>query len=110
MTLESRRKQLKLLENIAALVRDSELQKLANVSRQMQETSQKIAALSEVDCGAQLEICATLTAEKHDLWRFQKRIELNTMLARQTAIYLAQHDVAARAFGRAATLERLARK
>ncbi|WP_435256936.1 hypothetical protein ACSBLW_12430 [Thioclava sp. FR2] len=108
--MDAKRKKLNDLARIATLVRDTELHKLANASRPLLEIRLQIAALSEVDCGAQVDISATRTAAKHDQWRFQKRIELNGTLAHKTAIYLAQHDIAARAFGRAATLERIGRK
>lgn len=100
-------KRLKALVQIAAMMRDVELQKLAQAEQICAVTRARLAALGDVVQPPIADLAQAAVNDLHDLWQFQRRVELNRRLAQQMATKYGQHDIAARSFGRAAVLAKL---
>lgn len=97
------------LTQMAALLRDRDLARLGQLTRERQALAEKIARLStrvEIDSDPALN-AARLS---HARWAEQNRIRLNPVLARQTAQVMAQKARCARSLARAQALERLRAK
>lgn len=94
------------LAQLAALLRDRDLARLARLTRDRQALARKIARLStKVTIDDDPALNAARLA--HARWAEQNRIRLTPVLARQTAQLLAQKEVCARSLGRAEALEKL---
>lgn len=105
MTAPDRLDRLLLL---AEMIRDAELDRLTRAS---QRRAVALAALAAHDSGAARDTDtenSILIAARHDRWRALRRAELNTDLARETAAWSGTRERAARAFGRADVLGKLA--
>ena len=107
----NRRDKLADLARLAALVEDAERARLARAAAERNSMQAAITALGESPAlPSAPDIAASLNAEQHELWRVQRRATLNLGLARATARYLEAKGDAAKAFGRASVLARLAEK
>ncbi|MEF3048079.1 hypothetical protein [Pseudotabrizicola sp. L79] len=102
------RRELIKLANIAKVIRDAELQKLAQTVKAHNQTKTMLLQLGDQIAAVEPKsISDAILAEHHDLWRLQRRIILNKALARQTAEMLNAKDRASKAFGRAQSLNKL---
>jgi hypothetical protein len=108
----SRAKDIARLETLAALVRDHRLASLRAAAAQCEQSRMQIAALAREETpDADLPaVAASLVALRYQAWADVRRGELNTVLARQTALFLAARDEARSAFGRAEALRRIAER
>lgn len=99
------------LAELAAMIRDAELARLAEASRRQDAARAALARFDAAAPGAAPGgVDATLIAARHQEWRAARRAQLNIALARETAAWSGVQDCAALAFGRSDVLARLARE
>lgn len=98
------------LSRLAVLVRDAELQKLSHAQRACSATRARLEQLGDAPSHPiEPTLADRNAAEIHDLWRMQRRIKLNQILAQETAAMLTMRERAAKALGRASVLEKLSK-
>lgn len=102
------RDRLARLAQLAAMIREAELARLADASCSRDSAREALARHDAAAPGDAEGARATLIAARHDDWRANRRAQLNTTLARETAAWSGARDSAARAFGRGDVLARLA--
>lgn len=96
---------------LASLARDAELQKLARAQMACLATRAQLEQLGDAPSApVEPTMADRLAAETHDLWRMQRRVRLNQILAQESATMLTAKDRAAKATGRASILEKLSRR
>lgn len=100
------------LATLAAMKREAELAKLAGVAQSRARLQSAIAALRQteapLDPAESVADPALVVARlAHRRWSEAQQRRLNQQLAQVTADFLRQKPAAARAFGRAAVLDRL---
>jgi hypothetical protein len=103
----SRAKDLSRLQVLAALVRDHRLGQLQAAATKRAQSEAQIAALAKPDATDLPPIAGQLVALRYQTWADCRRTELNLVLARQTADWLAARDAARKAFGQAEALKAL---
>lgn len=104
-------KRLKKLREVAQMMSDLGLERLAVRAQACERTRVQIAAL-EANCHAQEGTDPLKAAElrlRHRQWAAPRRMQLNEQLARQTAERLRAEEEARKAFGRAEVLAKLAK-
>lgn len=107
----SRPSDLARLQTLAALVRDHRLSLLHEAATRCSQSRMQIAALDRDSKDPDLSVVAAgLVGLRYQAWADVRRGELNTVLARQTADWLAARDEARLAFGRAGALEAMLRR
>jgi hypothetical protein len=105
------RADLAKLQQLSALVLDHRLAGMRAAAEAMARSRDQITALDRpLDAGDLPPVMADLVACGYQRWADQRRVELNAVLARQTAAYLAARAEAERAFGRSQALAGLARQ
>lgn len=105
------RADLAKLQALTALVLDHRLAGMRAAAEAMARSRDQIAALDRpLDAADLPPVTADLVACGYQRWADQRRVELNAVLARQTAAYLAARAEAERAFGRSQALADLARR
>lgn len=89
------------------MLRDLRLDRLSRCAQDCADTRRKISQLdrggaqdSDLSMAAQMEI-----EMRHKLWSDRRRMELNELLARQTARRLLAEAEARKAFGKSAALQ-----
>jgi hypothetical protein len=101
-------KQIKRLEDIAAVVLDQNLMALKAAMRLQSETRAKLEALDRCDGGFD---CAPQAAARADvlyqIWVEARRSELNLKLAQHSAAVILAKDAARAAFGKTSALQGL---
>lgn len=104
----SDRDRLKKLKEIADLMRERDLAKLSRAQAVRTRTEDLLRALDHTSAPTQPETAVAAQAvEKYGLWTTNRRISLNQELARNTAQWLADREVAQLAFGRSQVLSKL---
>ncbi|MCU0826420.1 MAG: hypothetical protein MUE52_03205 [Tabrizicola sp.] len=105
----SRAKDILRLQDLAALVRDHQLAQLRDAAARCEQSKMQISALERepADVGTDL-VAAGLIELRYQAWADVRRSELNAVLARQTADWLAAREEARTAFGRSEALRAVA--
>ena len=100
------------LETIATLILDGRLSELRRCASAREESLAQIAGLQKDPAPAEdLEgAAAQLAALSYQRWAEGRRLELNQVLARQTAAWIDATDAAREAFGRNEALKTLRRR
>lgn len=108
----SKSDQLNRLQNIAHVMLDSQLAGLKLAARAVQDTQNRLAGLaaSPVPTGELSDIAVALSGLAYERWADARRVELNLILARQTAIWLDASDAARQSFGKTQALDAVKRK
>ena len=107
----TRAQDLAKLETLAQLALDHRLTALRTAADDRSRSQMQIGALDRSAEPADLPpVAAGLVALRYRLWADQRRTELNTVLARQTADWLEARDAARLAFGRLDALRGVARR
>jgi hypothetical protein len=97
------------LEGLARLILDHRLNALRAAADRREQSLMQVAALDATPGAADLSpVAAGQVALRYQLWADARRSELNMVLARQTADWMAARDEARRAFGRAEALREVA--
>lgn len=99
-------------QTIADMIREVRLGRLSRSAQDCAETRRKIAQLDRASVDdPDLSLSAQSEIEiRHKLWSDRRRMELNELLARQTARRLLAHAEAQKAFGRSAALRQARQK
>lgn len=104
----SDRDRLKKLKEIADLMRERDLAKLSRAQAVRTRTEALLRALDHTSAPTPPETALVAqVVEKYGLWTTNRRISLNQELARNTAQWLADREVAQLAFGRSQVLSKL---
>ena len=83
---------------------------LQDAAEKRAQSLQQIAALDRPEAAANLPpVAASLVALRYQAWADLRRRELNLVLARQTAEWIAAQEAARTAFGKAEALRGLAK-
>jgi hypothetical protein len=97
------------LQELASLILDSQLTGLRLAAGRREQSLMQIAALDRPAAPTDLApAAAAQVALRHQLWAGVRRTELNTVLARQTAEWMAAQEEARRAFGKVEALRGIA--
>jgi hypothetical protein len=105
----SRVKDISRLQDLAALVRDHQLAQLRDAAARCEQSKMQISALEREPSDTGLDpVGAGLVGLRYQAWADVRRSELNAVLARQTADWLAVREEAKTAFGRAEALRAVA--
>jgi hypothetical protein len=105
----TRAKDILALQGVARLILDHRLTALRAAADRREQSRMKVAALDRTAVPADLPpIAAGQVALRYELWADARRSELNMVLARQTADWMAARDEAREAFGRAEALRGIA--
>lgn len=97
------------LTELADLIRDQRLNLLREAAERRDQSLRQIAALERPAAAPELSLLTEqLVGLRYQAWADHRRSELNTVLARQSADWLAARDEARQAFGRAEALRALA--
>lgn len=105
----ARADRLAAMQAMAAMERDSRLEHLRRLA---EERDALAAAIARLD-GPLAPIRGAADAhavERHRVWVMRRRAELTARQARLNAAWQAAHEQAVHAFGRAAVLQKLARR
>lgn len=102
----TRKDRLKALGHLVELIRDHDIARLQRLGAQRDQTQSKIEALSRPK---PLPEDPTVFAaqQAHARWAAHQRIQLNMVLAHETALVLEQRRKTIRSFGRAQAIARL---
>jgi hypothetical protein len=95
---------------MAAMLREAELARLARAAERREGARADLAAHDAAAPDAAAASSTVHVSARHESWRAARRAGLNQILARETAAWFEARDRAARAFGRADVLNRLAEK
>lgn len=96
---------METLQKLSRLVLDHRLSDLRASHERLEQSRRQIAALDRDAAPADLPtVAAGQVALRYQLWADVRRSELNIVMARQTAAWLAARDEARHAFGRAEAL------
>jgi hypothetical protein len=105
----SRSGKIAALQGLAQLVLDHRLSQLRLSAERLEQSRMQIAALEQPLKATELGLAAAgQVALRYQLWADVRRAELNTVLARQSAEWLAARDDARHAFGRSVALRGVA--
>jgi hypothetical protein len=105
----TRPRDIAALQGLARMLLDHRLSRLREAADRCDQCRMQIAALDRPPEQDGLELAASAqVALRYQLWADVRRSELNTVLARQTAEWLAARDDARHAFGRAEALRGIA--
>jgi hypothetical protein len=105
----TRSRDITSLQGLARLVLDHRLSQLRRAADHREQSLLQIAALERPHEPTDLGLAATgQVALRYQTWADSRRTELNTVLARQTAEWLAAQDEARQAFGRTEALRGIA--
>ena len=97
------------LQGLARMLLDHRLSQLRLAADRCDQSRMQIAALEQPSAPADLGLAvAEQVVLRYQLWADVRRAELNTVLARQTADWLAAREDARNAFGRAEALRGIA--
>ena len=97
------------LQHLARLVLDHRLSQLRQAADKKGQSRMQISALEMTAGPPDLPpVAAGLVALRYQLWADVRRSELNTVLARQTAEWMAVREEARHAFGRSEALRGIA--
>lgn len=103
------RRALLPLVQISQLVLDLKLAELNRAARARADSRARLADLALPPAETELPLAVAAQAGLlYDRWADARRAEINLALARQTAEWIERRDLAAKAFGRAQALRRLA--
>ena len=96
------------LVELSSLILDTRLLALETAARARQNSLDRLAEINKPSAAANLPLVAAAeVALRYELWADQRRSEINTVLARQTAEWDEARQEAARAFGRNQVLGKL---
>ena len=99
---------LKRLVEVSTLILDTKLLALETVARARQHSLDRLAEINRPSNATNLSLVAAAEiAMRYELWADERRSEINTVLARQTAEWEEARQEAARAFGRNQVLGKL---
>ncbi len=102
------RAKLARLVALSSLILETRLLTLEAAARARQNSLDRLAEVNRPSAAANLALVAAAeVALRYELWADQRRSEINTVLARQTAEWEEARQEAARAFGRNQVLGRL---
>jgi hypothetical protein len=101
-------RELTALQGLARLLLDQRLSQLRLAADRRDQSRMQIAALETASHLTDLGFAAEQVAMRYQLWADVRRAELNTVLARQTAEWMAAREDARHAFGRAEALRGIA--
>jgi hypothetical protein len=105
----TRAKDVAALQGLARLMLDHRLSLLRSAAERREQSRRQIVALDGVEPAADLPpVTAGQVALRYQLWADARRSELNMVLARQTAEWIAAREAASLAFGRAEALRGIA--
>lgn len=105
----TRAKDIAALQGLARLVLDHRLSQLRQAADRKDQSRMQISALeTTLETPDLSPVAAGLVALRYQLWADVRRSELNTVLARQTAEWLAAREEARHAFGRSEALRGVA--
>ena len=105
----TRPRDITALQDLAQLLLDHRLSHLRQAAYRREQSRMQIIALEVADEPADLSpVTAGPVALRYQLWADVRRSELNTVLARQTAEWMAAREEARLAFGRAEALRGVA--
>lgn len=96
------------LAALADLVLQDRLAKLRRAATARTATQAQIAALAEAPAEGLDPVAAARQSLQYQLWADARRQELNLVLARQTAQWMAEQMTATQAFGRAQVAAQIA--
>ena len=97
---------MKALEQLAGMIRDHDMARLQQLGAQRDRTRSRIAALSKPPAPCEDPIVFT-AQQAHARWAANQRMQLNMVLAQETALLLEQRSKAMRSFGRVQALAKL---
>ena len=101
-------KRLEQMRQIAVLLRDRDLTRLATATSQKHHTEGLLAQLDKAIPAAGLDlVVASQVTDRFGLWTTNRRILLNQQLARDTVDWLSARSQAQVTFGRAEVLGKL---
>lgn len=105
-------RQLQRLEGIARMILDARLAELRRASEAREASLRALAAFDRpMPEAAEISpVALAQAAVAYQAWADARRAEINPRLARQTAEWLDRRDAAAKAFGRAEALARVAER
>lgn len=104
----SEREKLKRLAEVSSLILQTRLLALETAARARQHSLDRLAEINAPSAPADLSLVAAAeVALRYQLWADQRRSEINTVLARQTAEWQEARQEAARAFGRNKVIDSL---
>jgi hypothetical protein len=99
---------LKRLAEVSNLILETKLMALEKAARARQYSLDRLAEINKPFAPSNLPLVAAAeVAIRYELWADQRRSEINTVLARQTAEWDEARLEAARAFGRNQVLGKL---
>lgn len=99
---------LKRLVEVSTLILDTKLLALETAARARQHSLDRLAEINRPSNATNLSLVAAAEiAMRYELWADERRSEINTVLARQTAEWEEARQEAARAFGRNQVLGKL---
>lgn len=105
----TRSRDIAALQGLAGMLLDHRLSQLRQAAERCDQSRMQIAALDQPAEPTGLDLApAAQVALSYQLWADVRRAELNTVLARQTADWLAAREDARHAFGRAEALRGIA--
>jgi hypothetical protein len=97
------------LQGLARLILDHRLSQLRQAADRREQSRMQIAALDVPQGSPDLGLAAAQqVAMRYQLWADVRRSELNTVLARQTAEWMASREEARHAFGKTEALRGIA--
>lgn len=102
-------KNLHRLTALAALIRDQRLAKLQACAAERNMSLQRLQDLAPKPSEEADPIAQATTLMRYETWADARRREINLVLARQTAAWMAARAEAEGAFGRAEVLKKIAK-
>lgn len=106
----SRKDQLVRLRQISGLILDLRLSELHDAARARAQSLERLAALAVPQASDLPPIAAAQAGLRYQRWADLRRAEINTQLARETAVWLEAQAVARQAFGQSQALESVRKK
>ncbi len=105
------RQKMERLRVLGNLLLDARLATLDSAAAARRASLDRLADLDRPGAATDLsELAAAEVGLRYQHWADLRRAEINLALARQTATWIEARDEAARAFGRAQALEKLAKR
>jgi hypothetical protein len=101
------RKMAARLATLADLVLQDRLVRLRTAAAAREQTAAQIAALAEAPAEGLAPLVAAQQSLRYQRWADARRLELNLVLARQTAVWMTAQGAATVAFGRAQVIDKL---